>query len=363
MNERQHQVRALLVIGSLQAGGAERVLASIANGLADRGIEATVLTIADPASDFYRLSDSVKRRYPVGAKGRLPKLLKFQWELRLGTKEADIVLSFLTETNIASSLWSLLYGRPAIVSERIHPEFNSSGWRRTLMTVASLVYRRPSIHVVVQSPGIASAFQSAGVSAEVIANGVEVPAVFPAWESRAHVVVVVGSLSKRKRVADVLRAWSSARLFERGWVLRIVGDGPLRRELESLAAELGLVDSVDFLGQQRDVASLLRYARIFVSASEFEGTSNALLEAMAQGCACIVSDCPGDNRELMDMERGAMFPMGDFNALANELVRIASDTFAGESYGSAAYLAAKLRNWEDAQARWCDLVEARSPRR
>jgi GalNAc-alpha-(1->4)-GalNAc-alpha-(1->3)-diNAcBac-PP-undecaprenol alpha-1,4-N-acetyl-D-galactosaminyltransferase len=358
----QRRLRVLLVIGSLQAGGAERVLAAVANGLADRGVDATVLTLSHPSTDFYELSDGVLRRFPTASMGRLSKLIKFQCELQSATRQADVVVSFLTETNVASSAWSLLYARPAIVSERIHPEFNSNGWRRWLMAIAMHVYRRPSIHLVVQSAGIARIFAAAGVPSQVVPNGVKVPSHIPDWDSRPRFAVVVGSLSTRKRVADVLKAWSETRLDEDGWILRIVGDGPLRNDLESLSADLGIAKSVEFLGQCADVTSILRAARIYVSASAFEGTSNSLLEAMAQGCACIVSDCPGDSRELVQMERGVTFPVGDRSALARELSRIGSDGAASERLGAAAYKAVKQRDWETAQGMWCDLIEAINPK-
>ena len=74
------------------------------------------------------------------------------------------------------------------------------------------------------------------------------------------------------------------------WKLVIVGDGPLASELRELARDLNISSNVDWCGYVSDPFPLLRASKFFVLTSRFEGTPNALLEAMACGLPGIVSD-------------------------------------------------------------------------
>jgi glycosyltransferase involved in cell wall biosynthesis len=101
----------------------------------------------------------------------------------------------------------------------------------------------------------------------------------------------------------------------------IFGDGPLRGDLERLAAELGIADQVVFFGYRHDVANCLAACDLLVSTSRVEGLSNAILEAMALGVSVVASDIPG-NRELVEDEvTGYLVPVGDDLALASRLER------------------------------------------
>lgn len=357
------QPRFLLVIGSLGSGGAERVLVGIAGQLAARGNRTTVLTASQPQDDFYKLSPAVHRRSPTRARKKIFKMLHFQKALITASLKTDVIISFITATNVAACITGLVLRKPVIVSERIHPEFNQGGSSRWLFMAALQLYKLPNVHLVVQSQGIAAPFRQAGVHARVIPNGVVVPDELASWETRTNSVIVVGSLSPRKRVSDAFHALAASGLSSAGWRLKVVGDGPLRADLEALASSLNIANSVEFLGLTRSVGYLLQASKIYVSCSAYEGTSNALLEAMAAGCACVASDCPGDNRELIGHGKGVAFPVGDVQALTSLLKWLAADAHAAARLGSAAHEEATKRGWDASLRAWCDLIEVTSPKR
>jgi len=105
----------------------------------------------------------------------------------------------------------------------------------------------------------------------------------------------------------------------------LAGDGPERERLEALAAELGVADRVRFLGRREDIPQLLAASDVFALPSLYEGSSLAVLEAMAAGIP-IVSSAIGGTDELIDDGRsGLLVPPGDAAAWAAALRRLLAD--------------------------------------
>lgn len=103
----------------------------------------------------------------------------------------------------------------------------------------------------------------------------------------------VARLSLPKDQETLIRAFALVQAEAPDLQLWIVGDGPLRSKLESLAQELGLIDSVTFFGEQVDVAPFFKAADLFVMSSITEGLPLSLLEAMSAGLPAIVTDVGG----------------------------------------------------------------------
>jgi glycosyltransferase involved in cell wall biosynthesis/predicted Ser/Thr protein kinase len=100
------------------------------------------------------------------------------------------------------------------------------------------------------------------------------------------------------------------------------GEGPERGRLEALARELGLADRVLFLGRREDVPQLLAAADVFVLPSLYEGSSLAVLEAMAAGTPVVSSAIGGTDELVEDGESGLLVPPGDSEALAAALRKL-----------------------------------------
>ena len=123
-----------------------------------------------------------------------------------------------------------------------------------------------------------------------------------------------------------------------GWRLHVAGDGPLNLELESRVSTLALADHVTLHGLVPDPAPLLAGCRIFVLPSRFEGTPNALLEAMTYRMACIVSDAsPGPLRLIEDGVSGLVVETGSAVALAAAMERLSRDEQLQVDLGNAAF--------------------------
>ncbi len=98
---------------------------------------------------------------------------------------------------------------------------------------------------------------------------------------RENVVLAVGRLNYQKNFPSLLRIWASICKEYPDWILRIVGEGPQKRELEEIILELNIGDSVDLVGYSSKVDEYMRAASIFTLTSMFEGFALVLVEAMA----------------------------------------------------------------------------------
>lgn len=138
------------------------------------------------------------------------------------------------------------------------------------------------------------------------------------------VLIAVASLKPLKQIDVLLRA--AARLWRAGVPVRVViaGDGPDRPALESLAAQLGLVERVWFAGLRDDVERLLQASDVFVLASRTEAFPNVVLEAMATSLPVVTTDV-GSVREMVeDGSSATVVPSGDEAALASAIERLVS---------------------------------------
>lgn len=135
-----------------------------------------------------------------------------------------------------------------------------------------------------------------------------------------HVVGILASLTPAKDHHTFLRAAAevSQRLPDTRYA--IIGDGPLRTQLEQCVAELGLGDRVVFFGYQRRVADLLASCDVLVSSSaDNEGCSNSILEAMTLRIPVIATDVGGNCELITPGITGWLTPARDHNSLARTI--------------------------------------------
>lgn len=144
-------------------------------------------------------------------------------------------------------------------------------------------------------------------------------------ESPVPLVVTAGRLAPEKGFPDLLRAIRI--LVARTPVrLAILGEGPMRPELEAMIVEQGLTDHVRLLGFQENPLKFFSKARVFVLSSYVEGLPNVLVEAMACGCTPVSTDCPTGPREVLQGGKyGFLVPMRAPHAMA-EAIREALNT-------------------------------------
>jgi N-acetyl-alpha-D-glucosaminyl L-malate synthase BshA len=139
------------------------------------------------------------------------------------------------------------------------------------------------------------------------------------------VLISIGRLIRRKALDDLLRALSGLEYDD--WRLLIVGDGPEEPRLRDLAERLGLSSRVEFLGAVWGERKFqyLAASDVFVLPSVHEGFGLVFLEAMFCGLPVIASSVGGQTDFLKDGETGFLVPVGDVDALADRVLRLAND--------------------------------------
>jgi glycosyltransferase involved in cell wall biosynthesis len=167
----------------------------------------------------------------------------------------------------------------------------------------------------------------------VIFNGAPLPQVRP-LPTVVRTMTYVGQLGPVKSVGTLLEALALLRPELPDLHLRIVGDGPLRAELEARADRPDLAGGVSFVGYRTDVPAQLALADAFVLPSVNENQPLALLEAMGAGLACVASHVGGIPEVLADT--GLLVPPGDAPALARALRRLAMERGLAADLGNRA---------------------------
>lgn len=148
-------------------------------------------------------------------------------------------------------------------------------------------------------------------------------------------LIAVGRLAAVKNYSLLLRAVAKLRQKQPGVELVMVGDGPLRAQLERETASLGLQDLVRFTGFCDQVDQLLGQADIFVVSSDYEGISIAMLEAMRAGLPVIATRVGGVPETVVDGETGWLVPPADEAALAGAISTLAADAACRKRMGLA----------------------------
>ena len=136
--------------------------------------------------------------------------------------------------------------------------------------------------------------------------------------SRKKTVLAVGRLHEQKGFDLLLNAWKQVEKQLPEWTLRVVGEGPKRKELEAQIASLAL-QHVCLVGRTEEMAKEYAEASCFVLSSRYEGLPLALIEAMWCGLPCVAFDCPHGPAELLSDERGWLVANGNISALAQQL--------------------------------------------
>jgi glycosyltransferase involved in cell wall biosynthesis len=361
-------LRITLVISTLTIGGAQRVMALMANYWAVEGHHVTLVSMGPQFMDRFALHHLVKR-VPLNLMSdsshlgqalyhNALRVLRLRDQLR--QLRPDVVISFMSSTNVLTILASRGLGIPVIVSERIDPRQHAIGlaWN----TLRSLLYRRADA-LVVQSPSLRDWASEVAVAARVhvipnpINPVINVSATAARRRANGHTVVAMGRLVRQKGFDLLLEAFARCAGQHPDWSLVILGEGEERSNLESLIAAMGLQDRVRLAGKVPDPGPTLGQADLFVLSSRFEGFPNALIEAMTCKLAVISTDCPSGPRDIIhDGVDGILIPPEDVNALAKGMDRLMSNPLERQRLGASAMEVAERFGIEKIMGMWDELV-------
>lgn len=331
-NDRPFRLTA--VIGTLGAGGAERMMAILTRAWAERGWQIElVLTLAKRTDEqFFDADPRVKLHYldlyrpsrglREAARANLRRVRALRRAIR--TSRPDAVLAFTVETNVLTILATLGLRVPVVVEEHIFAEWPPLSWPWRLLRLVT--YPLASSVVALTPSALATLGFARGRRGRVVPNPVLPAPPDPIAAAQPPVMVAMGRLVPQKGFDMLIDAFAPVARRHPEWSLEIWGEGPDRAKLESRRDALRLTDRIRLPGTTPEPHAALGRAGIFVMSSRREGFPMVLGEAMASGVPCVSFDCPSGPRELIrDGVDGLLVPPDDVAALSATLERLVVD--------------------------------------
>lgn len=339
------KTRVLLLTDEMEVGGTQRQIVHIARHLDRERFEPSVLFFRNPSFFVGELERAGVRVIQVEKHGRLD--LGFVWRLvqTLRRERYDVMQCFA----FSGELWGAVARRllprarrPALISSvrGVYEWYSAVHWR-----IKRWVSGQSERVIANSRMGAEYACERMGLPAGAIRvsyNGVQSVQGTPGLRTELEVpadgllVLFVGRLVVHKDVPTLLKAAAALHARLPGLRVALAGDGPLRDSLARDVEALGLQGVVHLLGQRDDVPDLIESADAIVLPSLREGLSNVILEGMMGGKPVVASRA-GGNVELIEHDRsGLLFDVGDVQALAAALERLARDTALRARLGEGA---------------------------
>ena len=310
---------SVVLIGKMWGvGGAEKSLIMLANALAGKGYDVSLLAMQhgeiayaiDPRVIIHYVPDKKSNIY-VQRLARVANIIGKLKELK-----PDIVICFgMLVGIIAPKLLRI----KTIFSERGNPGSDSNSGIVGL--VRSLSF--PFVDGFVFQVNGAKEFFSTRIQKKstVIPNPVYMNYTdYAIPKEREKIIVNVGRIHSQKNQRMLITAFAKLPKRFSEFKLRIYGqDAGLRQELTEYAEVLGVGDRVEFMGTSSRLWDEIVFSRLFVLSSDYEGMPNSLMEAMALGVPCISTDCPpgGPSALIKSGVNGLLCPVGDSDKLAS----------------------------------------------
>ena len=364
----------MFVLPVMHGGGAERVAAQIANEMHTREIKVTFVLSSDTEDRVMRTdlsedipliivqdslgNESIVSKICYKIKGLFSSLLckpfelfkksvpadfaklslsaEYHREIRkmkeiIGENKNATVISFLQPSIPISMLAARRLPNKVILSERGNPQrLMKKRYGRKFIEK----YFQRADKVVFQTDDAKNVYpQNIAKKGVVISNPIKVNLPKPYHGERNKYITTFCRISKQKNLPNLLQAFLIVLQKHPDYQLRIIGDtynaeGELvLKELQKFISQNKLEENVKFEPFKKNVHEAILKDAMYVNSSDYEGISNAMLEAMAIGMPVICTDCPigGANATITDGENGLLVPIQNAEALANAMNCVIED--------------------------------------
>ena len=316
-------------------GGVERMVCNLAQGMLDAGYQVDFVLARAQGRHLSSIPDGARiiklgKRHTLGALPGLTAYLRREKpSALLAAKDRAIRVAILARFfarsdvflagRIGTTVSAALEGRNLLkrvfwyLGMRFFYRFTdiivavSRGVAKDVLQITSLPLDRVT---VIPNPVITPMLQQLAKE----------PVSHPWFEDPTIPIIMgMGRLTRQKDFATLVRAFSEVRKT-RKCRLAILGEGADRKNIDALAVELNISEDVYLPGFQSNPYSYLAKSSLFVLSSRWEGSPNALTEALALGRPVVSTDCPsGPSEILKDGKYGKLVPIGDIESMANAI--------------------------------------------
>lgn len=319
-------MKILMLINSLDIGGAEKAVVSLSDELARRGHFVKIVYLSDPLlvkpenENIELVCLHLNKKIDIFiAYYRLKKIVK--------DFNPDVVHSHLFPANLLSRLLKLSFSCPKIICT----EHSSQISTKKQLIAYRLTDLLTDINTNVSDAAVLSYIEKGAVrkgNMVTVVNGVDTSKFYFDRSVRdtmrsdllirdKKVILAVGRLSTPKDYPNLIYAISILKMYRDDFIVLIAGDGPLKEDLINLIKDLSLEDSIRLLGVRNDIKNLMQASDVYVMSSRWEGLPMVLLEAMACERMVVATDCGGIKDLIHDI--GTIVPIKDSEALAKAL--------------------------------------------
>lgn len=351
---------AMLNVGE---GGAQRAMVNLANHLAAQGHSIRIITAERKGTYLAHLNPSVTVAQIGPGFGRMVRLMVRE----LSSGSAPAILATQIKPVLAIAIARMIVRGPTRLVFRPPNRLNASAtsFRHAIAKkLTPFLYRKGDAFIAV-SGAIAEDLANMGVERSkifIIPNGVNMNAIAQRSLSPVDdpwfapgappVILAMGRLTWQKGFDTLLHAMAHIRASRQDLRLMILGEGELRGDLEQLAGALGINDVVRMPGFVDNPYAYLARARLFVLSSRWEGSPNALLEALACGCSVVATDCPSGPREILtEPAIGKLTAVDDPDELARNTLDLLNDEPNRERQQSFVANGFGIEQWADRYTR------------
>lgn len=309
-----------LVTSTLHPGGSERVMSLLANNFAKRGYEVEIVCV-NKHIVFYPIDEKVKIRFAENEVGT--SIFKKAIWLRhhIKKEKPDVIIAFMLEVYCMVLACTIGINIPVISSERIDPHFFSKAKR-----LLSWILLRRTTHLVVQTNSIKNYHsQSIQTKTSVIPNPVTNKVFDIQPLEKENKLIAVGRLDNQKNYPMMIQTFRKIASDFPTWTLCIYGEGPERNALQQIILQNHLCDRVMLLGKTDRIIEEMNKSKVFVMTSQFEGMSNAMLEAVCVGLPVITTDVSGAAELVEEGKGGYIVKKNNCSEFETRLRKLLSD--------------------------------------
>ncbi len=330
-----------VLISNLEGGGAERITVNLLKGFSADLFELELILINATGPFLSQIPEHVKL-VDLKASGVTGAILSLARYLR--QRRPAVLLSHTSHVNVGALVARRLARTQTKVVIVEHNDRSSvpkeaktrrfvPPQRRLLPNLMRRLYHRADA-VIGVSEGVSSFIKrrfdvpaalvhtiyNPVVDAELLERSKERPNHPWFVEQTTPTLIAVGRLNVQKDFATLLRAFAMVRKH-RDIRLVIFGEGPERENLEALARDLGVAQTVSLPGFTHNPYAAMSRASLFVLSSRWEGLPTVLIEAMACGCPVVATDCPSGPSEILEGGRyGPLTEVGNVQGLADTIL-------------------------------------------
>lgn len=312
--------KIVFTLPNMPGGGTERVVALLANKYVEMGYSVTILLFAG-AQCAYSLDERVQVCVVGGvSKGNPFVQIKRILNMRKFYKRNEHchVFAFSVMGAVFTKIAAFGLSYKLLVSERNDPD----------------KYEHPQIRnwayagaekIILQTEEVKKCFPFYLQKKMIVIPNPIGDDMLPRYEGvRRECVVSVARLQPQKNHKLLIDSFYDFQKVNEAYKLLIFGVGPLEKELALQAEKLDIGEKVIFKGFSSDIEKQIWDSKMFVLSSDYEGISNAMIEAMAIGVPVISTDCPvgGSRMYITNDENGLLVPVGDRKALTEAMLRI-----------------------------------------